>query len=180
LLSAQFARGDRDGLVMAARPAIGAEDRSLFDFLRAQAKQAALLEAERLLYVACTRAKWQLQLTATVNRRRRGGLDAALRKPAAGAVADGRRGLSGGIRGDARGGDVARDGAPRGGPLRRVPLDWSPARCPRRSSLPVHRVRSRLNPRSHRSIGPGKRRGSSAASSMRSCRCCSWTAIARR
>ncbi|MGA2778532.1 MAG: UvrD-helicase domain-containing protein [Steroidobacteraceae bacterium] len=131
LLSAQFTRGDRDGLVMAARPAIGAEDRSLFDFLRRQAKQAALLEAERLLYVACTRAKWQLQLTATVNT----GGGASDWTPRSGsllqvlwptAAAD----FLAASAASAPGGGVARDGALRGGPLRRVPLDWSPAALP--------------------------------------------------
>ena len=66
-----FARRDRDGLVMAARPPITDRDnrRALFAFLRRQAYEAAHLEAERLLYVACTRAKHQLHLTATVGLR---------------------------------------------------------------------------------------------------------------
>jgi ATP-dependent helicase/nuclease subunit A len=68
LLSHQFARTGRDGMVMAARPAIGAESDRLFEFLRHQLRDAAGLEAERLLYVACTRAKWQLRLTATTAR----------------------------------------------------------------------------------------------------------------
>src|SRR6202789_881411 len=62
----EFARTGRDGMVMAARPAIGADSDRLFEFLRRQLRDAAELEAERLLYVACTRAKWQLRLTATV------------------------------------------------------------------------------------------------------------------
>jgi ATP-dependent exoDNAse (exonuclease V) beta subunit len=66
LLTHQFARTGRDGMVMAARPALGAETGRLFEFLRRQARDAAALEAERLLYVACTRAKWQLHLTATL------------------------------------------------------------------------------------------------------------------
>jgi ATP-dependent exoDNAse (exonuclease V) beta subunit len=53
---------------MAARPAVGADSDRLFEFLRHQLRDAAELEAERLLYVACTRAKWQLRLTATVGR----------------------------------------------------------------------------------------------------------------
>jgi ATP-dependent helicase/nuclease subunit A len=65
LLTHQFARSGRDGMVMAARPAVGADKNRLFEFLRRQARDAAGLEAERLLYVACTRAKWQLHLTAT-------------------------------------------------------------------------------------------------------------------
>jgi ATP-dependent helicase/nuclease subunit A len=67
LLTHQFARSGRDGMVMAARPAVGADKSRLFDFLRLQARDASGLEAERLLYVACTRAKWQLHLTATTN-----------------------------------------------------------------------------------------------------------------
>jgi ATP-dependent exoDNAse (exonuclease V) beta subunit len=68
LLSHQFARTGRDGMVMAARPAIGADNDPLFEFLRRQLRDAAGLEAERLLYVACTRAKSQLRLTATIGR----------------------------------------------------------------------------------------------------------------
>ena len=67
LLTHQFARSGRDGMVMAARPAVGADKSRLFDFLRLQARDASGLEAERLLYVACTRAKWQLHLSATTS-----------------------------------------------------------------------------------------------------------------
>ncbi len=67
LLTHQFARTGRDGMVMAARPAVGADRSRLFEFLRLQARDASGLEAERLLYVACTRAKWQLHLTATTS-----------------------------------------------------------------------------------------------------------------
>ncbi|HEY0745797.1 MAG TPA: UvrD-helicase domain-containing protein [Steroidobacteraceae bacterium] len=63
LLSHQFARSDRDGMVMAARPPVGMQRDILFDFLRRQRRDAAILESQRLLYVACTRAKWQLRLT---------------------------------------------------------------------------------------------------------------------
>ncbi len=66
LVSHQFARTGRDGMVMAARPAVGAERDRLFEFLRHQLRDAAGLEAQRLLYVACTRAKWQLRLTAVI------------------------------------------------------------------------------------------------------------------
>jgi len=66
LLSLPLTRGAREGMVLAARPAIGAEESALFEFLRRQGKQAQALEAERLLYVACTRAKWQLCLTAVI------------------------------------------------------------------------------------------------------------------
>jgi ATP-dependent helicase/nuclease subunit A len=66
LVSHQFARSGRDGMVMAARPAVGAERDRLFEFLRHQLRDAAGLEAQRLLYVACTRAKWQLRLTAVI------------------------------------------------------------------------------------------------------------------
>ena len=71
LLMHPFARRDRDGLVMAARPPIAdrTNRRGPFAFLRRQAYEAAHLEAERLLYVACTRAKHQLHLTATVGLR---------------------------------------------------------------------------------------------------------------
>ncbi len=66
LLVHEFARDGRDGLVLAARPGVGGDADKLFEFLRYQQRDAAGLEAERLLYVACTRAKWQLHLTATL------------------------------------------------------------------------------------------------------------------
>jgi len=66
LLMHPFSRTGRDGMVMAARPAIGTDKNRLFEFLRRQSRDAASLEAERLLYVACTRAKSELHLTATV------------------------------------------------------------------------------------------------------------------
>jgi ATP-dependent helicase/nuclease subunit A len=66
LLSHQFARTGRDGMVMAARPPVGTERDLLFEFLRCQKRDAAVLEAQRLLYVACTRAKWQLRLGACI------------------------------------------------------------------------------------------------------------------
>jgi len=71
LLMHPFTRSDRDGLVMAARPPVAepGNRRALFAFLRRQAYEAAHLEAERLLYVACTRAKHRLHLTATVGLR---------------------------------------------------------------------------------------------------------------
>lgn len=69
LLTHAFARSARDGMVMAARPPVAAGGDALFDFLRRKAADAAELEAERLLYVACTRAKRQLHLTATVGLR---------------------------------------------------------------------------------------------------------------
>jgi ATP-dependent helicase/nuclease subunit A len=67
LLSHQFARTGRDGMVMAARPPVGTEPDLLFEFLRYQRRDAAVLEAQRLLYVACTRAKCQLRLTAVID-----------------------------------------------------------------------------------------------------------------
>jgi hypothetical protein len=71
LLSHEFARAGRSGLVMAARPGVGGEPDRLFDYLRHQSRDSANLEAERLLYVACTRAKWQLHLTAVVHAKNR-------------------------------------------------------------------------------------------------------------
>jgi ATP-dependent helicase/nuclease subunit A len=127
LVTHQFARTGRDGMVMAARPGVGADSDRLFDFLRRQLREAAGLEAQRLLYVACTRAKWRLRLTATVGEPgepwspRAGSLLAVIwpvlgaefalddRAPGLGSVAPGR---------DSR--------APRGGPLARVPRNWTP------------------------------------------------------
>jgi ATP-dependent exoDNAse (exonuclease V) beta subunit len=120
----QFARTGRNGLVMGARPGVGDEDR-LFEFLRHQQRDAAALEAERLLYVACTRAKRQLRLTAVLDAQhpsnqsrppKSGSLLAVLWPVAAAefAVAES---------------DAAAQpaGPPRGGPLLRVPRDWAPS-----------------------------------------------------
>ena len=142
LLAHQFARTQRDGLVMAARPPVGAGVDRLFEFLRAQAKDAAQLESQRLLYVACTRAKSELHLYAAL----------ALREDpdaAPGETADERSGIrppTGSLLAvlwpavsdqfvlDAPSLDSSL-GTPlpalRGGPLRRVPVDWSPGTAPR-------------------------------------------------
>jgi ATP-dependent exoDNAse (exonuclease V) beta subunit len=69
LLAHQFARTERDGMVMAARPPVGAKANRLFEFLRAEATDAAALESQRLLYVACTRAKSELHLYAEIGLR---------------------------------------------------------------------------------------------------------------
>jgi ATP-dependent exoDNAse (exonuclease V) beta subunit len=150
LLSHQFARTGRDGMVMAARPPIGADSDRLFEFLRHQIRDSAGLEAERLLYVACTRAKWQLRLTATIGRAEESdesadeaGVSEAAGREAAGREAAPRSAWSpragsllavlwpvvGAQFTAARDGQTAMDqgaGAPRGGPLWRVPKDWSP------------------------------------------------------
>jgi ATP-dependent helicase/nuclease subunit A len=136
LLSHQFARTGRDGMVIAARPAVGTPSDRLFDFLRCQRRDAAMLEAQRLLYVACTRAKWQLRLTAVV-----GSFDdpddaddSDARKewsPRAGSllgvlwpVAGDQFALQTGAAFAAELQETQADGAPRGGPLRRLPRDW--------------------------------------------------------
>jgi ATP-dependent exoDNAse (exonuclease V) beta subunit len=134
LLSHQFARTSRDGMVMAGRPAVGADSDRLFDFLRHQLRDAAGLEAERLLYVACTRAKWQLRLTATLKTEESA-------EPADEAAAHGswspRVGSLLAVLWPVVGAEFAvkervpsqgrGSGAPRGGPLWRVPKDWIPS-----------------------------------------------------
>jgi ATP-dependent helicase/nuclease subunit A len=145
----EFARTGRDGMVMAARPAIGADGDRLFEFLRRQLRDAAGLEAERLLYVACTRAKWQLRLTARIGRAedhqnsarsaaegpaedstlagaahrswspRVGSLLAVLWPVVGADFAETETEGRAGIQGEGM-------GAPRGGPLWRVPRDWTP------------------------------------------------------
>jgi ATP-dependent helicase/nuclease subunit A len=143
LLSHQFARSGRDGMVMAARPAVGAESDLLFEFLRYQARDAATLEAQRLLYVACTRAKWQLRLTATIGNAeeseeaaeqsaeqdswtpRAGSLLAAL-WPVVGKEFVAQNGPASRTRDRiAAAASTDADGAPRGGPLQRMPAHWS-------------------------------------------------------
>jgi ATP-dependent helicase/nuclease subunit A len=134
LLSHQFARTGRDGMVMAARPPVGADNDRLFEFLRHQLRDAAGLEAERLLYVACTRAKWQLRLTATTaaepedpageagSRRawspRAGSLLAVLWPVVGAEFTVTKSGLSWPDEGA---------GAPRGGPIWRLPKDFRPS-----------------------------------------------------
>ena len=134
LLTHQFARTGRDGLVMAARPGAGADRDRLFDFLRRQLREAASLEAERLLYVACTRARWRLLLTARIGGAEEG--EESVEKRPARAVWSPRRGsllavlwpvvrarFSPAIREAAQ---PEGGGPPRGGPWFRVPHDWAP------------------------------------------------------
>jgi ATP-dependent exoDNAse (exonuclease V) beta subunit len=168
MLMHPFARSERDGLVMAARSPIADRDnkRELFAFLRRQASEAAHLEAERLLYVACTRAKHQLHLTATVGLRvdpdwsgepievaedseeTAGNGDA---RPADGArtwvpfkgsllrVLWPTQGASFAVREPEAGAGPDEDLAGlRGGPLRRVPRGWAPRRhVPLQADLPL-------------------------------------------
>jgi ATP-dependent helicase/nuclease subunit A len=139
LLTHQFARTQRDGMVMAARPPVGAGVNRLFEFLRSQARDAAGLEAQRLLYVACTRAKSELHLYATLGLREdpdaapgeNAEESAEIRPPHPGSLLAvlwptvceqftiDAQALSPGVEAPA---------ALRGGPLRRMPVDWSPAR----------------------------------------------------
>lgn len=69
LRSYSFSRTDRPGFVLAAAAEIGQDDDELLAFLRACDKDADRLEAQRLLYVACTRAKQELYLTAVDEKR---------------------------------------------------------------------------------------------------------------
>ena len=145
----EFARTGRDGMVMAARPAIGADSDRLFEFLRHQLRDAAGLEAERLLYVACTRAKWQLRLTARIGRAEdpqtlaKGSAEGSGEHSAAEGAAhrpwSPRTGSLLAVLWPVVGPEFAETesaagihregegmGAPRGGPLWRVPRDWMP------------------------------------------------------
>jgi len=129
----QFARTGRDGMVMAARPAVGADKDRLFEFLRHQVRDSVRLEAERLLYVACTRAKWQLRLTAAIGRTEESELpgeetaEHASRSPRAGSLLAvlwpvvGEQFVLDGV---SEPGEEA--GPPRGGPLWRLPAGWAP------------------------------------------------------
>ena len=127
LLLHEFARSGRDGMIMAARPPVGAHSDRLFEFLQRQGRDAAALEAQRLLYVACTRAKRQLRLTAMTvapaasaseefNPRVASLLaelwplaDSPFERPTASEGAPS---------------SAPTDGAPRGGALSRLPLAW--------------------------------------------------------
>ncbi len=124
---------------MAARPPVGGEAEQLFDFLRYQQRDAATLECQRLLYVACTRAKNRLLLSAAIEteeliedtesesdpRRpympRAGSLLALLWPTVASRfLADA---ALGGTASEPLGGT---DETLRGGPLWRLPPDWTP------------------------------------------------------
>ena len=122
----QFSRASRDGMVMAARPGVGHEADELFDYLKYQLRDAAALEAQRLLYVACTRAKSRLYLTATMQKRVAASDDAwkpmqgnllAVLWPAA-------KNDFQFIESEPHGPEQL--DSPRGGPIRRVPADFSP------------------------------------------------------
>jgi ATP-dependent exoDNAse (exonuclease V) beta subunit len=137
LLAHQFARAGRDGMVLAARPGVGGEPDPLFDFLRYQSRAAHALEAQRLLYVACTRAKWQLALSAVrgsaadVEEGADGGVgEAGEWQPRAGSLLAVLWPVIGNeFRAEpAAAADDGAQSAPRGGPLRRVPDGWSPRR----------------------------------------------------
>jgi ATP-dependent helicase/nuclease subunit A len=123
LLTHQFARTERDGMVMAARPGVGADRDPLFDFLNHLNREAADLEAQRLLYVACTRAKSRLLLTAAIEEQ----TDAADIKPRKGSLL---HALWPEVKHEMRivpsSGLAAADEPPRGGPLARVPSGWAP------------------------------------------------------
>ena len=132
----EFARSGRDGLCLGARPGVGADSDQLFEFLRHQLRDAAGLEAERLLYVACTRAKRQLRLTATVGRAE-DPEDSTEPSPAARRSWSPRAGSLLAVLWPVVGAEFAVAepgaethaqgmGAPRGGPLWRVPKDWNP------------------------------------------------------
>ena len=126
LLLHEFARDERDGMIMAARPPVGADADRLFEFLRRQSRDAAALEAQRLLYVACTRAKRQLRLTT---------LTGASEDPrAASLLAELWPVVEQQFQSPEPEHEVPTplptDGAPRGGPLSRLPVEWLPAAVP--------------------------------------------------
>jgi ATP-dependent exoDNAse (exonuclease V) beta subunit len=139
LLTHQFSRTGRDGMVMAARPATGSGSDRLFEFLRHQQRDAAALEAERLLYVACTRAIWQLHLTATLATAQESAVathDSGTAHDSARAAWSPRVGSLLAVLWPIAGAAFAVDdtaatprdaapGPPRGGPLLRLPADWS-------------------------------------------------------
>jgi ATP-dependent helicase/nuclease subunit A len=140
LLSHQFARTGRDGMVMAARPPVGTERDLLFDFLRRQRRDAAILEAQRLLYVACTRAKWQLLLSARIaNGEEAGELDESSARKVWAPNSGSLLGVLWPVAGNdfvlqaadpAQPKEPQTDGAPRGGPLLRLPADMLHASHP--------------------------------------------------
>jgi ATP-dependent helicase/nuclease subunit A len=140
LLLHEFARGGRDGMIMAARPPVGADGDPLFDFLQRQLRDAAALEAQRLLYVACTRAKRQLRLTAMTGATGATGStgDSAeiedFNPRAASLLAElwpvVETQFERPITRNGAQSPSPTDGAPRGGALSRLPVEWLPAADP--------------------------------------------------
>ena len=148
LLSHQFARAGRDGMVMAARPAVGADGDRLFDFLRHQLRDAAGLggraSAVRGVHagemaVAADRGDRQAAESAEAAevgswRRRRDGPGRRAWEvclPCSG-LSSGRSSRCCSPPRSPQGQEL---GAPRGGPLWRVPRDWTPSidrDCPAR------------------------------------------------
>ena len=139
LLAHEFARAGRDGMVMAARPPVGADAEGLFDFLRYQQRDASTLESQRLLYVACTRAKSRLLLSAAIESEEvvddteaeadprrpyapRAGSLLALLWPTVGSRFLADAALDGAARAPSGGTDETL----RGGPLWRLPPEWIP------------------------------------------------------
>jgi len=115
---------------------VGTESDLLFEFLRYQRRDAAVLEAQRLLYVACTRAKCQLRLTAVIEEVENGDdpdepAPRRVFRPNAGSLL---RALWPVLAGEFELPTAplkqreAADDAPRGGPLKRLPLESSPER----------------------------------------------------
>ncbi len=162
LLTHQFARTGRDGMVMAARPRVGAGTDRLFDFLRIESRNSAALEAQRLLYVACTRAKSELHLYATVEMREDADAAEGMTADESAAVRPPHPWSLLAVLWPAVGGqfvidrvreppnETPNDGPPdgsaspatpsalRAGPLRRVPVDWAPADIPREVTAESH------------------------------------------
>jgi ATP-dependent exoDNAse (exonuclease V) beta subunit len=142
LLIHGFVVGDRDAMIMASRPAVGGEEDGLYRFLQRRTREAASLEAERLLYVACTRAKSRLLLSASLGQTPDESDDAEEAADQAGAQASaGWRPRSGSLLAvlwPAAGAEFraaladetpapgAAEASLRGGPLRRVPAGWTP------------------------------------------------------
>ena len=134
LLLHEFARSGRDGMIMAARPPVGADSDRLFDFLQRQLRDASALEAQRLLYVACTRAKHQLRLTAMTQENLNPRAASLLGElwPIVNSQFEAQASSEEGSSPAA-----PTDGAPRGGPLNRLPVDWQPQALPAAPSSEV-------------------------------------------
>jgi ATP-dependent exoDNAse (exonuclease V) beta subunit len=104
---------------------VGTAPDLLFEFLRRQRRDAGTLEAQRLLYVACTRAKWQLRLTALIAEKPRAGSLLSVLWPVAQRDFEPEQPQAAAV--DAESGPLEEQGtagAPRGGPLKRLPLAW--------------------------------------------------------
>lgn len=127
----RFSRDDRPGFVLATAAGVGEEEDALFEFLRRADLDSSRLEAQRLLYVACTRAKFELRLSGVADSNERTGKEF---KPTSASLLGVLWPVIGShfVRATAIDGDPVQSHATLG--LRRLAADWTPPHIDERGS----------------------------------------------